>query len=354
MNKSIKKALGYLIFFTIGGLSFYYILKNQDLNLIWDTVKKAEFSWIILVLLASLAGHLSRAHRWIMLLEANGKQVSFLNAFLALMSGYFVNLGLPRVGEFTRCGALVKTDDVKFTTSFGTVLVERIVDMVCLISIITITITTQGEQIAAFLNEYIYPWFTGVRDSASNNPKIWIGVAALALLALNFFGKKLEKPESKTGRKLDEIYDEFIDGLKSIVKTGNPILFIAHTANIWIMYFLTSYLVFFTLTESSTLSIGAGLSALAFGSIAKSIPGVAGSAGPFHIIVGSVLVNYGISESTGYALATLIHGIQTIYYIVLGGGATILLSFITKHQANSTENESSSTSEGIKEETATL
>jgi uncharacterized protein (TIRG00374 family) len=354
MNKSLKTILGYIVFFTIGGLSFYYILKNQDLSIIWSTVKEAKISWMILVLLASLAGHLSRTHRWVMLLEANGKKVSFFNAFLALMSGYFINLGLPRVGEFTRCGALTKTDDVKFTTSFGTVLAERIIDMVCLISIITVTIMTQGEHIGVFLNEYIYPWFSGVKNSASNNPKIWIGVGAIVLFALNFFGKKLEKPESKTGRKLDEIYDEFIDGLKSIIKTGNPTLFILHTVNIWVMYFLTSYLVFFTLTESSNLSLGAGLSALAFGSIAKSIPGVAGSAGPFHIIVGSVLVNYGLSESTGYAIATLIHGIQTIYYIVLGGTATILLSFITKRQANSIENESSNTSEGIKEETATL
>ena len=354
MNKSLKTALGYLIFFTIGGVSFYYILKNQDLDTIWATVQEAKVSWMLLVLLASLAGHLSRTHRWVMLLEANGKKVSFLNAFLALMSGYFVNLGLPRVGEFTRCGALVKTDDVKFTTSFGTVLVERIIDMVCLISIITITIVTQSEHIGAFLNEYIYPWFSGVKSSAINNPKIWIGVGAIILIALNFFGKKLEKPESKAGRKLDEVYDEFIDGLKSILKTGNPIIFVAHTINIWLMYFLTSYLVFFTLTDSSSLSLGAGLSALAFGSIAKSIPGVAGSAGPFHIIVGSLLVNYGLSESTGYAVATLIHGIQTIYYIVLGGTATILLSFITKRQANSIENESSSTSEGIKEDTATL
>lgn len=354
MNKSLKKALGYIIFFTVGVVSFYYIIKNQDLNAIWETIKNAKIEWISLVIIASLLGHLSRAHRWVMLLKTSGTEVKFINAFFALMSGYFINLGLPRVGEFTRCGALVKTDNIKFSTSFGTVLVERIVDMLCLVTIITITMITQGDHIGLFLNEYIYPWFSSIKNSASNNPIKWVIIGGLGLYLLNSFGKKLEKPESKAGRKLDEIYEEFIDGLKSIFKTGNPILFIAHTLNIWVMYFLTSYLVFFTLTESSSLSLGAGLSALAFGSIAKSIPGVAGSAGPFHIIVGSVLVNYGLTESTGYAIATLIHGIQTVYYIVLGGTSTLLLSFIAKGQSTSIENESSKIPEGVKEDTPTL
>lgn len=335
MNSSIKKILGYVLFFTIGFISFYYITQNQDLSEIWKTVKQAKISWILLVLLAATIGHLARTARWVMLLQSSGRKISFRNAFLALMSGYFVNLGLPRVGEFTRCGALVKTDNINFSTSFGTVLIERVIDMICLILIITTTIFTQHEHIGVFLNEYIYPWFAQIKNSAANNPIKWGAIVIAVLLLLNGLGKKLEKPESKTGKKLDEIYDEFFKGLKSILRTGNPFLFFAHTLIIWIVYFLTSYLVFFSISTNVSLSLGAGLSALAFGSIAKSIPGVAGSAGPFHIIVAAILANYGLAEATAYAMATLIHGIQTVYYVVVGGISTLLLAFITKR--NQTE-----------------
>ncbi|MCH2046578.1 MAG: flippase-like domain-containing protein, partial [Saprospiraceae bacterium] len=311
-------------------VSFYYILKNQDLGEIWFKIKEVKVYWILLVLLASVAGHLSRTHRWVMLIRANGTPVKFINAFFALMSGYFVNLGIPRAGEFTRCGALVKTDKVKFSTSFGTVLVERIVDMFCLFSIIGLTILTQQNHIGIFLQEYIYPWFSSITNSAKANPIKWIAGGALILLLLNSLGKKLEKPESKAGKKLDEIYDEFIEGLKSVIKTGHPALFIGHSIFIWVSYFLTSYLVFFTLTDSQSLSLGAGLSAMAFGSIAKMIPGVAGSAGPFHIIISAVLVNYGLNETAALTIATLIHGIQTMYYIALGGASTLALTFIQK------------------------
>lgn len=323
MSGLVKTLLKVLLSVALAAVILYFVFRKIDFSDFWEKTKNVEYGWVLLSMFISLFGYILRAYRWKLQLEPLGFKPTTYRMFLAVMSGYLANLVIPRLGEVTRCGVLNKSDKVPISTSFGTVITERIIDVLALGVIVLLTLLFQSEQLIAFANQAV--------DFNLNWPVI-IGALTVVLGGGAFVFFKFIYP-SQT--KIGEFSRNLIAGLISLkdVKLGR---FLISTVLIWVVYFFMSYIVIFAMSETEHLSWQAGLSILSAGVIAFVLP-VQSGFGTFHALVAAMLALYGIEHSDGVFFATMLHSSQLIAILIFGLVAVVLSVFI-KVDAKSTEN----------------
>lgn len=290
---------------------------------------EVEFSWIYLSVFLSIISHILRAYRWSILLKPLGYHVSIFRSFWAVMVGYLANLAFPRMGEVTKCGVLKKTDGVKISTSMGTVVTERIFDVLSLLIIMLITFIFEFGK----LNEFFKDLFSN-KLSSDRIPKIELimlsfgGVVILGI-ALFLLLKKIRHNEAFS--KFLSLFMQFKEGLFSINKIDNIPGFILSSIGIWVLYYLMSYIIVFSIPETSQLDWIAGLAILVVGGIGMSAP-VQGGIGTYHVLVAALLTLYGIDQTNGVFFATLLHTSQTLSVMIVGSISLIIVSFIRRNK----------------------
>jgi len=282
---------------------------------IWNTWTKADKGYLLLMAAVSLVSHVVRAERWKMLLVPSGNNVKLSSSFLSLMIGYLVNLAIPRGGEVSRCYNLFKLEKTPVETSFGTVVVERIVDVICLLSLIVVSFFVEWEKLKAFIETLNLGSGSGFKIPT------WAIVAFLLIVAGMVAGYLLRKNE-----KLRKILVGFKEGLLSVFRLDNKSLFILYSLAIWSMYFLMSYCVVKAFPETNALGFRAVLTLFAIGSIAMAAP-LPGGAGSYHTLVPLGLVMlYHLPQSDAIAFTFIFHAWQTLIMIVAG-----VVSFIISY-----------------------
>lgn len=117
---------------------------------LWETWSKSNKGYLLAMALVAILSHVLRAYRWRMLLQPTGHTISLGNSFLSLMIGYLVNLAIPRGGEVSRCYNLFKLENTPVEISFGTVVAERAVDVICLLAIIILSFFVEWDKLLAF------------------------------------------------------------------------------------------------------------------------------------------------------------------------------------------------------------
>ncbi|MBL7969916.1 MAG: flippase-like domain-containing protein, partial [Prolixibacteraceae bacterium] len=153
MKKNIIKAFQFISFFVLGILIFWVVYKDQDMDRIKSILSNdVNYFWIIVSLFLGLLSHVSRTIRWNLMIEPLGRKPRMLNTFLAVMVGYLMNLALPRMGEVSRCGVLARYEKIPFTKLVGTVVLERLIDVLMLLLLLAIVVITQFGQVLEFLN----------------------------------------------------------------------------------------------------------------------------------------------------------------------------------------------------------
>lgn len=325
MKSKIISAIKYLLFLALGAGMLWLTFRNQDFSQLGEKIKTLKINWLIAAVIAAVISHLSRAARWVMLIEPLGYKPKLSNTFWALCAGYLANLAVPRIGEITRCGVLTKAEKVPFNELIGTVIVERIMDVIMLFILLVAVAALQYHLIGDFLHQNIIQPLAG----KFQNPVVLFvlaGALVLFVIAAYFlFFKKREKTNPLL-EKITLLVKGVMDGIKSVSKLKNIPLFLFHTVFIWAMYFMATWLCFFTLDATSHLTAVAGLFILVAGGLGMSAP-VQGGIGAFHYIVSRGLMLYGISETDGIIYATISHGYQTLLIIVLGTiGFFVLMS----------------------------
>lgn len=254
----------------------------------------------------AMASHALRAERWRMLLAPTGNVISFGNSFLSLMIGYLVNLAVPRGGEVSRCYNLYKLEQTPIEVSFGTVVVERLIDLICLIALIALSFIVEWDKLKGFIDTL--PIGSGERSYT-----IWI-VAGLVGIAILFGGLYL----IRRNEKLKKLFLGFKDGLLAVFRLKNKALFVFYSLAIWGLYFIMSYLVVLAFPETSNLGISAVLTLFAIGAIAMAAP-LPGGAGSYHTLVPLGLVTlYSLPQADAIAFVFIFHGWQTFVMIVAG------------------------------------
>lgn len=306
---------------------------GQDLSQVWQHIKEVDLFWVAMIVLASLACHAVRSLRWQLLLRAVGKEVSFWKLFAALMSAYFVNQALPRVGELLRPYLLNRSDKISYGTSLGSVIAERLVDTLCLLVLLASCFVFLGDITYGFFDLHINEPLKGY---FGDMPYWKIGAGFLAVtLVLFMIVERLQKKEQakvtedKPVNAIDEFADESINGMTAVLKLENKGLFVFYTAFIWLMYFLMTYFWFFSLEETSHLGIKAAVFIWAIGNIGRMVPVQGGGAGAYHYLVIQAFLLFGISTSVAGAMALMIHGLQTIIYVVFGAVSLVAYMLLT-------------------------
>jgi uncharacterized membrane protein YbhN (UPF0104 family) len=256
---------------------------------------------------AGVLSHILRALRWKMLLEPTGQIVRLSNSFWSLMTGYLVNLAVPRGGEVSRCYTLYELEKTPAEISFGTVVTERMADVVCLLILIALSFYMEWEKLKGFIDSLNF--------SSSGKMQIpgwawaFVGLGIVFLVAVYFLRKN---------EKFLKLVHGFKEGLLSVVHLKNKWLFVFYSLTIWALYFLMSYFVLMAFPETDHLGFSAVVTVFAIGSIAMATP-LPGGIGSYHVLVPLGLTTlYSISKPDAVAFVFVFHAWQTLLMIVLG------------------------------------
>jgi len=323
---SIALGLGLLVIW----LSVRNITPEQEVS-IFTSFKIANYWWVILSILVGIMSHLIRAIRWKMLLEPMGYSPSTWSTFLAVMVGYFTNLGIPRSGEVARCSVLYKEAKIPVDKSFGTVIIERSIDMLIFFSLFFITITTQYKYLDHYVQTQIYPKIHEKFDFIPTEHLFGnTALALFGLFAFVFFIFRKRIFASAFGVKLIKLFSGVWEGLKSISKIKQPILFIIYSIGIWVLYYLMIYLCLLSLPDTASLGLVVGLSVLVIGSIGIMV--TPGGIGLYPVLVAETLFLYGITKESGSGIAIgwITWSAQTIMIIIVGAISLLIVSSHSK------------------------
>lgn len=322
--KKLLDLIKYLLVFGLSVFLMWYALKGINFDLLMAQLTQTNYYWLGLSLTVALTGFLSRAYRWKMQLEPLGRQVTFADTYHAMMIGYLANLVLPRMGEVFRCSVLKRSSNIPVQASFGTVITERLIDLVMLLSLLGIAFLVEFER----LHNYFIDLFSDRYNSIQADKTLLyviVGAAIAGILALLitiiFFLNDLR--QYRFFQKIVALVQGLLSGIFSIAKLENKVAFIGHTLFIWLTYYLMGYLSFFALPATAGLSPLAAFAVLVIGSLGMSVP-VQGGIGVFHMMVSSTLLLYGVSKEAGMAFALINHTSQTLMVVIFGGISFIL------------------------------
>lgn len=334
----MKNALRYILSFGLAAALLWYVFKDMDVASMLDRLQQADWRWVGLSCLLVLLAHTVRAWRWQMLMEPLGHRPSLFNAVLSVLTGYFANYIVPRMGEVTRCGTLYRLDKIPVNQSFGTVVAERVFDVLTLLVLIALNFFLEFDRLSQFFLDF---FSSKVGGGESGGKGILIGVIA-ALFVVGVGGAVMVWRNKSIREKLmqNALVGKIIafltgmaEGIFSIRKLRSPGLFIFSTVLIWVLYFLISYVLFFCIPETSDLGLLAGLTLLVIGAIGMTAP-TQGGIGAYHLLVGNVMVLYGLTQKDGITLATFVHGTQMIFMLVVGAISFLIVLFKNKNSGS--------------------
>ncbi len=330
MKQKLLKLLKVLAFFVLGMFIFWLVYKDQDLERIESILKNdVNYLWIWVSLFLGLISHVSRTLRWVIMIEPLGHRPRVLNTFLAVMVGYLMNLVIPRMGEISRCGVLARYEKLSFTKLVGTVVTERIIDVIMMLLMTAIVIGTQFGQLLTFLENN--PNVKEKLESITLSP---VGILTILAIAVVIFLLRRKIKNSSFYHKIKEILQKFGEGLRTIRNMKHKWAFIFHTLVIWVMYYLMLYVVFFAFEFTANLSAMAALTTFVLGSYGMVAP-VQGGIGAWHFMVIQALIVYGVDKSDGVVFAFLAHSSMTGMMIVVGLISLLILPFINRRNTES-------------------
>ncbi len=295
----------------------WYALSQVSLDELFIYLKKADYKWIILGLFLGILSHISRAYRWLFMLEPLGYKIKFGNSFMAVFAAYLINYTIPRAGEVARASIISNYEKVPFEKGFGTIVSERIADLIMMSGIILITLFLQFDFIYSFL------------VAKFNLSKIAIGGIILLLLAFGFL-KLIKHSKFKIALKIKSFIKGLLEGVFSIFKMDKKWPFLVHTVFIWVMYVLMFYVTSFAVSELDQISMGAIL--VGFISASFSIAATNGGIGSYPLAIFAAFSIFGIAKEPSLAFGWIIWSSQTLMIIVFGALSLIYLPIYNRKQ----------------------
>ena len=331
MNKKVSNAISYMVFLFLGILLLWLCFRKIDFSEVVGYIKTAKYSWMLLSLVCLAISLFFRALRWNILIESLGYKTRVSTTYESVLIAYFTNTVFPRLGEVTRCGTLTKKENIPFDKSLGTVISERVLDLVVLFAMALLVILFQWNLLGSLITSWLNPLIEKIVNNAVLGTLII--VAAIALFAAIIFIFKKKKhllSQNRLYQKIASMWNGFVDGIKSIFTTKKKGLFIIYTLLIWGFYVVMTWLPFYMLPETSHLGLTEAVTLLGLATLGVVAP-VPGGMGVYHFI-GILLLNgfYGISESAAVSFVTINHTSQMIFYLVTGVVAYVVMFFVDR------------------------
>ena len=341
MRTHIAKGLKVVLFFAVGIIILLLVYQRQDkaykaecalkgisntdcslIDKIMLDISNANYGWLILIMIFFMITNIIRALRWKMMFKAIGYSPSMLNLFGTVMINYLANLGVPRSGEVIRAGLLSNYEDIPLEKVLGTIFTDRIFDVIMLFIVIVLAMFFGGSEFITYLNDNID--LSSKINSFLSHPVLVISVILLSIISLWLVWKNRSKAlESRVGKKIRSLFVGFSDGVQSVRGVSSIPLFIFYTVAIWVLYYLMTYLAFFSFTATSGLGPIAGLVVFVFGSLGIVIP-TPGGMGSYHYLVGEGLALYGVNGIDAFSFANIVFFSINIFINILFGLAALI------------------------------
>lgn len=301
----LKKTLKTILPIALGVfLVWYWYISTgeEERKQIFYYIKDADLLWVGLSMVLGILGHVSRAIRWNYLLEPLGYTPKLSNNVFIILMAYLTNLGIPRTGEILRATALTTYENVPFEKGIGTIITERVIDVIMLLSIILTTLLWQTDIILGFLENVGIPF---------NKILILVGSGILMLAAFFLF---IKKSSNNFALKIKYFVKGLMDGVLSIFKMKNKWAFLLHTLFIWACYIGMLWVIKFTVPETIGLSLGQLMVAFVAGALAMMFTN--GGIGLYPIAVSQALAIFGITKVSGDAFGWIMWISQTLMVVV--------------------------------------
>lgn len=290
-SNPLKSVITIVISLAFAGFFLWLALKGLDFKVIQQSLAKANYLWVLFASVFGLLAYWFRAVRWNLLLEPMGYQISNSNSLWSISFGYLMNLTIPRSGEVARATALYGVEKVPVDKSFGTIILERVVDLICMLGFLGLTVIFKFEAIISFYkfvteqkkkHEKFDPNFferllmkIGISDFDSFYYYLKISICLLIMVGLVIFYRLRKEKVINFGKGI-------LQGLTSIFKLKQKGKFILYTLGIWISYYFAAYLVCFALPETSDFTIADGFFIIVVGTLGMIIP-ASGGIGAFNL-----------------------------------------------------------------------
>ncbi|MFZ4544279.1 MAG: lysylphosphatidylglycerol synthase transmembrane domain-containing protein [Saprospiraceae bacterium] len=350
MKKKLFDFVKFVLFLSVGLVILFLVYRDQNqayqAQCILDGINSSDCSlwrkvaadfgrvnyfWIAVIIASFMFSNWSRAARWKMLIEPLGHNVSTANAFWTINLGYFANLGLPRIGEVVRAASMSRYEKIPLEKLIGTIVVDRTLDVLCLLSVVGLAFMLEFDTLYAFVSDKSGNLSAkgGIFHNIYFQAVVVLGIIAVIIAFV--FRKRLM--ESAIGVKVIALAVGFTEGVLSVKSTSNPIVFLLHTINIWLMYYLMAYFCFFSFAPTSGLSPVVALMVYTFGAFGILIPSPGGM-GTYHVLVMAALTLYGVNSVDSFSFANIFFFSVNIFgSIAFGLLALVVLPIINRVKA---------------------
>lgn len=302
------------------------------LQKIWVDFGTTDYKYIVVALVLFMVSNVSRVLRWHQLLEPLGYYPRFVNSMGSVMVAYLVNLGVPRSGEFVRAGVLSKYENYKPERVMGTIVTDRIIDVLSLIVVIALSMVLSYDTIGLYLEEHM-----DISDKwaqVASHPWLLLSVLLTGLAIVVVVWLKREQfLATAVGTKVATLVIGLWEGVLSIGQLKRPGLFIFHSVNIWLMYYLMTYICMFAFVPTENLGMVAALVVFVMGTMGFVFP-APGGMGAYHFMISQGLLIYGISEADGFSFANIFFfSVQLGCNVLFGILALVILPMYNRNKA---------------------
>ena len=313
MKKILKTTMKIALPLLIAGGLLYWMYRDFDFaEAKHILLHETNVWWLLASLIPITLSHVIRGLRWLLTLAPLGYRPKVGDSVDSIFVAYAANVLVPRVGEVSRCAVLTKYDRIPFSKALGTLVAERLIDMLLVAVFVCVMLLTQFD---VFMSLFATTGTSGISlGSLLVSPKIYIVIAAIVAGAALLW---LWLKNTTLYAKMKQLVRGFVDGLMSLRTMQHKGLFVLYTLGIWVGYFLEFYIAFFCFPFTANLSVVQGLVIFAAISLAIIIPTPNG-AGPWHFVVISMMTLYGVSHADASSFALIVHTFQTLGVIMLG------------------------------------
>lgn len=333
------------LFFGIGAGLLFFVYRHQnaafleqcrldgtpaDQCSLFEKIKSdfasVNYWWILAMVAAFTVSNFCRAARWVQLVEPLGHKASFGNAFWTIQLGYFANLGFPRAGEIVRATSFAKVEKMPIERVMGTLVVDRLMDFICLAVVLGIGLLVEGGTMLDFISQ---------KKGESNGSILGnsivqglLGAAVFGGLVFFIFRKKIA--QLPLFQRVMNLVAGFSDGLRSVFRLKKPGLFLFFSAAIWVCYFLQTWLGLKSFPPTEGLPMTAALTVFIFGTLGIVVPSPGGM-GTYHLLAIAALSIYSIDGGDGFSWANIMFfTIQVFYMVLMGVIALVVLPIINR------------------------
>lgn len=341
--KRVREFLQFFLFTGLGVLILVLVYKSQNAAYMAECALKGipadqcslmeklksdfaavHYWWIVVIVSAFILSNILRAHRWLLLIKTLGTHGRLSNAFFTIMVGYFANMGLPRVGEVVRAGLFARYENIGPEKVMGTIVVDRILDLLSLLFAIILAIVLQGNVLFDFFSDKI-------GNSVFGQWWLYIVLASGIIFLIVLYRFRRIIKQWNLYQRIQHLVDGFRDGLRSLRRVENKWVLLLDTALIWILYYLMMFLCFKSFDPTTHLGGMAGLMVFVFGGLGVVFPSPGGM-GTFHAMVITALAIYGVPGDDAFSFANIQYfSVQLLGCMLMGIIGLIVLPIINKN-----------------------